>query len=92
MEIERENALVLFAASLAWTMGTGDGWACLTDEGFGLFISPVKGGVAWDWSASSRWMTAVGRGGQEQTRLAAAVAGLRALLNAGHSISELKRC
>lgn len=72
-----------FASGLHWAFGTGDSWVCFTEDGVGLHITPIQGGIAWNWTAQSGWMQAVGPGGQAETRQEAAYAGLRALINAG---------
>jgi hypothetical protein len=67
---------------LAFTMGTGDGWNCHTDDGFGIRIDPVGGGKAWNWSAARSWMDGVGTG-QDENRDDAVASAKQCLVDAG---------
>jgi hypothetical protein len=76
------------AATYQFTMGTGDRWNCLDDDGFGISLRPVGGGVAWDWSASKVWWVGVGTG-QATGREEAVKAACEALVGAGLSLDRL---
>ena len=73
---------------LLFTLGTGEGWNCLTPDGFGISLEPVGDGRAWDWTAHrSRW-NAVDIG-QSESRAAAIAAALKWLTNAGENVAVL---
>lgn len=73
---------------LAFTIGTGNGWNCHTDDGFGFHIAPVGGGKAWDWGATRSWMDGVGTG-QEVSRDDAVASAKQCLVDAGLNLDRL---
>lgn len=75
---------------LVFTPGTGAGWNCMTQDGMGVSVKPVGGGVAWDWSTELESWIGVGTG-QAATRDEAIRAAVQSLVGAGLSIEGLPR-
>ena len=75
---------------LVFTPGSGARWNCMTQDGTGVSVIPVGGGVAWDWSAQLDWWVGAGTG-QAPTRDEAVRAAVQALADAGLGLEGLPR-